>query len=83
MPTYLDDLDWMNHPEHFDEYEQKILKALSNERWAWMTVNGLRKAVNLRESEFSAALTSLMRDGIVRGGVNRDWTEALLVSRNG
>ena len=47
MATYLNDLDWRSHPEDFDPNERRILLALSNERWDWLTVGALRKSANL------------------------------------
>ena len=77
MATYLNDLDWRSHPEDFDPNERKILLALSNERWDWLTVGALRKSANLREQKFEDALVSLMRDRLVRGGRSEDWQAIL------
>ena len=71
MATYLNDLDWRSHPEDFDPNERRILLALSNERWDWLTVGALRKSANLREQEFEDALESLMSDGWFAADVQR------------
>ena len=77
MATYLKGLDWRSHPYDFDRAERRILLALSDTRGEWLTIDALRKAVNLPEQEFGDALESLMRDGIVRWGRTGDWQAVL------
>ncbi len=77
MTTFIKDLVWREHPNDFDLAERKVLLALSMERWHWLTMNGLRKAAALTESEFNDALESLMTDGYVRAYVNDDLTELI------
>ncbi len=78
MAEYINNLDWMYHPEDFTPNERKILLALSNKRWKWFTVDALRMTVDLRESEFVDALETLMIDGIVRAGTDKTYTKPLL-----
>ena len=77
MATYLKGLDWRSHIEDFDPNERRILLALSDERWDWLTVGALRKSANLPEEDFGDALESLMWDGIVRGARTEDWQAVL------
>lgn len=74
MTTFIKDLVWQQHPGDFNSAERKILQSLSMERWHWLTMDGLRKAAALTESEFNDALESLMNDGYVRAYVNGDWS---------
>ena len=74
MTTFIKDLVWQEHPDDFNSAERKILQSLSMERWHWLTMDGLRKAAALTESEFNDALESLMNDGYVRAYVNGDWS---------
>ena len=73
MTEFIRDLDWRRHPEDFTEDEQRILVALSQKRWSWLTINSLRLSTRLPEPEFGDALASLMADGLVRGGRSEDW----------
>ncbi len=73
MSTFLKDLEWREHPEDFTWAEQRILLALSNDRWEWRTVDNLKAVVRLSESEYHEALTTLMSDGLARGWITYDW----------
>ena len=74
MTTLIKDLVWREHPNDFNPAERKILLALSMDRWHWLTMDDLRKAAPLTESDFNDALESLMSDGYVRAYVNDDWS---------
>ncbi len=77
MTTYMKDLEWRSHPEDFDRAERRTLLALSDTRGEWLTIEALRKAVNLPESQFGDALASLMKDGIVVLARTNDWDPVL------
>ena len=51
MSPFLRDLAWKKHPEDFSWAEQRILLALSNERWDWRTVDNLKAIVELSEPD--------------------------------
>lgn len=69
--SYRSDLDWLKHLEQYDSEQQKILLALSHERYRWRTKERLAKVCGLSEGETDKLLAQLIDRGLVRASISK------------
>ncbi|MDP6451823.1 MAG: hypothetical protein QF898_00820 [SAR202 cluster bacterium] len=77
MTTYLKSLEWRDRVNDFDETELRVLIALSHKDFPWRSIDGLRGAVKLSESELGVALKNLVERSVVRTTASKNITQAL------
>ena len=65
MP-YLTDLKWIRNLDEFSDEEQKVMLALSDERYKWRTRDRLQKLTNLSTKRLERTLGHLIADDLVR-----------------
>lgn len=71
--TYLiDELSWSKQLERWSDDQQKILIALSHERFRWRTPLGLLAATGLDEGRLEGAMAELVKAGVVRPSLSND-----------
>lgn len=59
-------LNWTKSFDHFDEDEQKVLAALSNEKYDWRTKSALEKVTGFDSKQLDKALSNLLKKEVVR-----------------
>lgn len=64
--TYLSNLEWMRNLRDFSEQQQKVLLALSHERFRWRTMPNIAKASGLEQNETEQTISELVEKGLVR-----------------
>lgn len=69
--TYLSNLKWMRTLQSFSNQEQKVLLALSHERFKWRTMPSISKASGLSKDEIDHLLSKLIEAGHVRPSFSR------------
>lgn len=77
MTTYLNNLDWRTRVKEFDEDELRVLIAVSHKDFPWRSIDCLRGAVKLSESELGIALKNLVERSLVRTTASKNITQAL------
>ena len=63
--TYQSDLKWLANRRSFPREQQKILLALSNDKYKWRTMDRLRAVTDLERDTFDTALAQLMKEKLV------------------
>jgi len=63
-------LDWVKHFSALTEAEQKVLVALSHDRWKWRSKKALESVTRLESSELDRTLANLVQRNIVSGGLS-------------
>jgi RIO-like serine/threonine protein kinase len=66
MAAYLSNLQWMRNLQEFDPEEQKVLLALSHERYRWRTRDRLLEVTGLNQKELDFVLSRLIDKGLIR-----------------
>ncbi len=59
-------LEWMKDLGDFSDIEQKVLFALSTEKYNWRTKDRLAKSTDLPVPEVERALSHLMEKDVIR-----------------
>jgi len=77
MTTYLNNLDWRTRVKEFDEDELRVLIAVSHKDFPWRSIDCLRGAVKLSESELGITLKNLVERSLVRTTASKNITQAL------
>ena len=65
MP-YLTDLKWIRNFNEFSEEEQKVLLALSYDKYMWRNRDRLRELTGMSAKRLDRILTYLIADDLVR-----------------
>lgn len=65
-------LKWMADFSKFDEAEQKLLVALSHQKYKWRTKDRLSAATGLAPDALNKTLEDLMRKNVVRTSISRN-----------
>ena len=65
-------LKWMAEFSQFDETEQKLLVALSHQKYKWRTKDRLSAATDLTLEDLNKTLEDLMRKNVVRTSISRN-----------
>ncbi len=65
-------LKWMAEFSTFDEAEQKLLIALSHQKYKWRTKDRLAAATGLTAEDLNKTLEELMRRNVVRTSISRN-----------
>ena len=78
-------LKWFDRADDFSPESQKVLLALSSKKWLWRSFENLEGVTRLSAHEVADHLRDLMDEGLVRGSVSKEPTEAIfgLVERVG
>ena len=66
MATYKTDLKWLAEISKFSDKEQKVLLALSHEKYKWRTKERLASTTGLTNEQLDSVLASLIEKGYVR-----------------
>jgi sugar-specific transcriptional regulator TrmB len=66
MATYKTDLDWIAEMGDFSDEEQKVLLALSHEKYSWRTKERLAQATGLPNGRLDSVLSDLIGREYVR-----------------
>jgi predicted HTH transcriptional regulator len=69
--SYLSDLNWLKSLDQFDDDQQKILLALSHEKYRWRTKERLAKVSGLSETATERLLSQLIDRGLVRASISK------------
>lgn len=64
-------LRWIELSPQLAEAEQKILLALSSDKWEWRTKDRLLAVTGLSREELESSLAGLIRRGLVRPSFSR------------
>lgn len=72
MAFDVENLSWVKQLPRFSDEEQKVLLALSDERYKWRTTKGIVAATGLDKSRVEEALATLIQDGFVRPWFSRN-----------
>lgn len=59
-------LNWTSSFDLFDEDEQKVLAALSNEKYDWRTKSALEKVTGFDGKQLDKTLSNLLKKEVVR-----------------
>ena len=65
MP-YLNDLRWMSNLDEFSEEEQKVLLALSHEKYKWRSRDNILQLTRMSKKRLDRTLSYLLIDDLVR-----------------
>ena len=71
MP-YMTDLEWVSELDEFPEAEQKVLLALSHDKYKWRSRESLRQLTRIRSSRLDRALSNLLEDDMIRPAFSTD-----------
>jgi len=66
MATYNTDLNWLAEMGNFSDEEQKVLLALSHEKYSWRTKDRLTQVTDLPNEHLDSVLSDLIGRGYVR-----------------
>ena len=66
MATYKTDLKWLAEMGNFTEEEQKVLLALSHEKYSWRTKERLVQVTELTDGRLDSVLSDLIGKEYVR-----------------
>jgi len=69
--SYKTNLKWMATLETFSNPKQKVLLALSHDRFKWRTVPSILKASGLSKSEADRVLSELIEQDFIRPSFSR------------
>ena len=69
--SYLANLDWLKHLEQFDDEQQKVLLALSHERYRWRTKERVARVAGLSDEATEKMLSQLIKRGLVRASFSK------------
>lgn len=72
MTYVINELSWPKQLERWNEDQQKILIALSHERFRWRTTQGLLAATGLDEERLEGAMAELVKAGVVRPSLSKN-----------
>ena len=64
--AYLNDLDWLRKLDEFSDEEQKILLALSHDKYKWRSRDRLLALTRLSTRRLERTLAHLLVDDLVR-----------------
>lgn len=64
-------LNWTKSFDHFNEDEQKVLAALSNEKYDWRTKSALERVTGCDTKQLDKTLSNLLKKEVVRPSFNR------------
>ena len=64
--AYKTDLEWLRNLAEFDPEEQKVLLALSHDKYKWRSRDRLLSLTRLEPAELDSALSSLIEQRLVR-----------------
>jgi hypothetical protein len=67
----LENLSWPKQLTRWTDEQQKVLIALSHDRWRWRTKEGLLGATGLDRHALDEALAGLIQEGVVRPSLSR------------
>ncbi len=70
--AYLNDLKWMKQLTKFKPNEQKVLLALSNEKFKWRTKKKIREATGLDKDQVEKSLAHLLGDSWIRASFSKN-----------
>lgn len=65
------ELKWTKDFERFDEDEQKVLAALSNEKFDWRSKGALERVTGFDSKKLEKTLANLMKKEVVRPGFSK------------
>jgi hypothetical protein len=68
----VENLSWVKQLPRFSDEEQKVLLALSDERYKWRTIKGIVATTGLEKNRVKEALATLIQDGFVRPWFSRN-----------
>ena len=64
--SYLPNLEWMKNLQEYSGQEQKVLLALSHEKFRWRTIPNIAKASGLEPNETEQIISELVKKDLVR-----------------
>lgn len=64
-------LKWVREAPELDDVKQKVLLALSDDRYEWRTKRGLLATTGLSAEQLEGALADLIREDFVRPSLSR------------
>ena len=68
----LTDLDWIKSLDEFSDEEQKVMLALSDERYKWRSRARLKVLTDLSTKRLERTLAHLITDDLVRPAFSRN-----------
>lgn len=71
MAFATENLSWVRQLPRFNDDEQKVLLALSDERYTWRTKGGIVGVTQLTRDSVEAILAKLIQDGFVQPSLSR------------
>lgn len=72
--SYLTHLDWVKSLPEYSAEQQKILLALSDERYKWRARERLADVTGLTPAELDANLAALLQKGLVKPSFSKQRT---------
>ena len=69
---YLNDLNWMKRLDSFTPDQQRLLLALSHDKFKWRTRDRLLEVTGLPPSLLDSTLSELIEQNAVRPSFSRD-----------
>lgn len=71
MAFVTENLSWVRQLSRFTDEEQKVLLALSDERYNWRTKAGIIGVTQLTSERVESVLAGLIQDGFVQPSFSR------------
>ena len=71
MAFVTENLSWVRQLSRFTDEEQKVLLALSDERYTWRTKAGIIGVTQLPSERVESVLAGLIQDGLVQPSFSR------------
>jgi DNA-binding transcriptional regulator LsrR (DeoR family) len=69
--AYLNNLTWQTELSSFDEQTQKVLLALSSEKFSWRTKERIVQTTGISEPVVDELLSMLMSQNLVRASISK------------
>ena len=65
MP-YMNDLEWMSDLDDFSVSEQKVLLALSHDKYKWRSRDRISQLTRINPRRLDRVLSGLLEEGLIR-----------------
>ena len=70
--SYRNDLKWQRELSRFDPNEQKVLLALSHEKYRWRTRDRLAEVTRLEPQDLDHVLAGLLEKDVIRPSFSKN-----------
>lgn len=69
---YMNDLEWMNDLAEFTEAEQKVLLALSHNKYKWRSRERISQLTRIGPRRLDRVLSGLLEEDLIRPAFSTD-----------